>query len=158
MTHKEVIGFVTEHIVHRFGLPQTLTTDQGPAFVSRQFREFVESLKIKILNSSPYYAQANGQAESSNQILIKLITKKVEEYPRRWHEALSEALWACQISRHGATKVTPFELVFGQEVVLPIEVNLQAIRVAQQNSLTADEYKDLMMDRLDESMENSVMH
>jgi hypothetical protein len=82
-----------------------------------------------------------------------LITKKVEEYPRRWHEALSEALWARQISRHGATKVTPFELVFGQEVVLPIEVNLQAIRVAQQNSLMADEYKDLMMDRLDESME-----
>jgi hypothetical protein len=66
---------------------------------------------------------------------------------------LSEALWARQISRHGTTKVTPFKLVFGQEVVLPIEVNLQAIRVAQQNSLTADEYKDLMMDRLDESME-----
>jgi hypothetical protein len=31
-------------------LSQTLTIDQGPAFVSRQFREFVGSLKIKILN------------------------------------------------------------------------------------------------------------
>jgi hypothetical protein len=34
MTHKEVISFVLEHIVHRFGLPQTLTTDQGAAFMS----------------------------------------------------------------------------------------------------------------------------
>jgi hypothetical protein len=34
------------------------------------------------------------------------------------------------VSRHGATKMTPFELVYGQEVVLPIEVNLQACRVA----------------------------
>jgi hypothetical protein len=29
MTHKEVIGFITEHIIHRFGIPQTLTIDQG---------------------------------------------------------------------------------------------------------------------------------
>jgi hypothetical protein len=29
MTHKEVINFILEHIVHRFDIPQTLTTDQG---------------------------------------------------------------------------------------------------------------------------------
>jgi hypothetical protein len=34
------------------------------------------------------------------------------------------------ISRHGVTKVTPFELVYGQEVVLPIEVNLVAYILA----------------------------
>jgi hypothetical protein len=34
MTHKEVINFVMEHIIHRFGLPQSLTTDQGAAFMS----------------------------------------------------------------------------------------------------------------------------
>ena len=27
MTHKKVIEFITEHIIHRFGIPQTLTTD-----------------------------------------------------------------------------------------------------------------------------------
>ena len=29
MTHREVIEFIIEHIIHRFGIPQTLTTDQG---------------------------------------------------------------------------------------------------------------------------------
>ena len=77
-------------------------------------REFSKLYKIKLLNSSPYYAQANGQAKSSNKTLIKLIKKKIEENPRRWHEVLSEALWARHISRYGATKVTPFELVYGQ--------------------------------------------
>jgi hypothetical protein len=38
--------------------------------MSHQFREFAESMKIKLLNSSPYYAQANGQAEASNKVLI----------------------------------------------------------------------------------------
>ena len=83
MTHREVIEFITEHIIHRFGIPQTLTTDQGAAFISKEVREFAESYKIKILDSSPYYAQVNGQAESSNKILIKLIKKKIEENPRR---------------------------------------------------------------------------
>ena len=115
MTHREVIEFITEHIIHRFGIPQTLTTDQGSSFISKEVRDFSESYKIKILNSSPYYAQANGQAKSSNKILIKLIKKKIEENPRRWHEVLSEALWAHRISRHGATKITPFELVYGQD-------------------------------------------
>jgi hypothetical protein len=83
MTHKEVIEFITEHIIHRFGIPQTLTTDQGTSFVSKEVREFAKLYKIKLLNSSPYYAQANGQSESSNKTLIKLIKKKIEENPRR---------------------------------------------------------------------------
>ena len=75
MTHEEVIEFITEHIIHRFGIPQTLTIDQGTSFVSKELREFIELYKIKLLSSSPYYAQANGQAESSNKTLIKLIKK-----------------------------------------------------------------------------------
>ena len=57
MTHKEVIEFITEHIIHRFGILQTLITDQGSSFISKEVRAFVESYKIKLLNSSPYYAQ-----------------------------------------------------------------------------------------------------
>jgi hypothetical protein len=34
MTYKEVIHFILEHIIHRFVIPQTLTTDQGSSFMS----------------------------------------------------------------------------------------------------------------------------
>jgi transposase InsO family protein len=83
MTYREVIHFISEHIIHRFSRPRTLTTDQGLSFMSHQVREFAESFNIKLLRSSPYYAQANGQAESSNKTLIKLIKKKIEENPKR---------------------------------------------------------------------------
>jgi len=63
---------------------------------------------------------------------------------------LSEALWAHRISRHCATRVTTFELVYGQEVVLPIEVNLDAYRLAKQNDLSAVDYYNSMMDNIDE--------
>jgi transposase InsO family protein len=146
---------VQEHIIYWFGVPQTLTTDQGPSFMSHQFREFAESMKIKLLNSSPYYAQANGQAEASNKVLIKIIKKRIKDNLRRWHEKLPEALWAHRTSRHGATKVTPFELVYGQEAVLPVEVSLQILRITGQDYLLAKEYTELMMDKVDEAPETT---
>jgi transposase InsO family protein len=82
MTHKEVIEFITEHIIHRFGIPQTLTTDRGTSFMSKDVREFTELYRIKLINSSPYYAQANGQAESSNRTLINLIKKKISDHTK----------------------------------------------------------------------------
>jgi hypothetical protein len=150
MTHREVIQFISEHIIHRSGIPQILTTDQGSSFIYHQVCDFVESLKIKLLSSLPYYAQANSQVGSHNKTLIKLIKKKIEENPRRWHEVLSVALWAHRISKHSATKVTSFELVYRQEAVLPIEVNLNALRIARQNELSVVDYHNLMFDRLDE--------
>jgi hypothetical protein len=101
--------------------------DQGLSFMSHKVREFAKSLKIKLLSSSMYYAQANGQAESSNKTLTKLIKKKIEKNPKRWHEVLSKALWVHRISKHSTSKITHFELVYGQEAVLPIEVNLDAL-------------------------------
>jgi transposase InsO family protein len=156
MTHREVIQFILEHIIHRFGIPQTLTMDQGSLFMSYQVRDFVESLRINLLNSSPYYAQSNGQAESSNKTLIKLIKKKIEENPKRWHEVLLEVLWAHHNSKHSATKVSPFELVYGQQAILPMEVNLDALRIAQQDELLAVDYHNLMLDKLDEVSDERV--
>jgi hypothetical protein len=92
MIHKELMHFISEHIIHRFSILQMLTTDQGSSYMSHQVCEFAESLKIKLLSYAPYYAQANGQTVSSNKTLIKLIKKKIEENPKRWHEVLSEAL------------------------------------------------------------------
>ena len=60
VTTKDVIDFIKEHIINRFGIPQTITTDQGSVFISDEFQIFVDSLGIRLLNSSPYYAQANG--------------------------------------------------------------------------------------------------
>jgi hypothetical protein len=91
---KDVINFVKEHVIHRFGISQTITTDGRWVFISEEFKKFATDMGIKLIRSSPYYAQANGQAEASNQSLINLIKRKIDEHPRRWHEVLSEALWA----------------------------------------------------------------
>jgi transposase InsO family protein len=129
VTSKDVINFIKEHVIHRFEIPQTITTDGGSVFISEEFRKFAADVGIKLIRSSSYYAQANGQAKASNQSLIKLIKMKIDEHTRRWHEVLSEALWAHRISCHGATKTSPYHLVYGQEVVLPWEIMAGSRRV-----------------------------
>jgi hypothetical protein len=87
-------------------------------------------------------------------VLIKIIKKRIKHNPRRWHEKLSEALWAHRTSRHRVVNVTPFELVYGQEALLPVEIGLQSLRVTRQGSLSAKEYHDLMMDKVDDIHES----
>jgi hypothetical protein len=79
-----------------------------------------------------------------------------EENPKRWHEVLSEALWAHRISKHSTTKVTSFELVYEQEAILPVEVNLNALWIARQNELSTVDYHNLILDRLDEVSDERV--
>jgi hypothetical protein len=49
--------------------------------------------------------------------------------------------------------VASFELLLGQEALLPVEVNLQACRTSTQDALSAKEYIELMMDKIDEVTE-----
>jgi hypothetical protein len=133
VTSRDMIEFVKERIIYLFGIPQTMTTDQGTMFTSGEFEEFATSMGIKLLNSSPYYTQANGQAEASNKGIIKLIKSKIDEQPRRWHTTLNEALWAYRMACYGATKVSPYQLVYGHEAVLPWELKLGSRHVTFQD-------------------------
>jgi hypothetical protein len=82
-----------------------------------------------------------------------LIKRKIDEHPRRWHEVLSEALWAHRISCHGATKTLPYHLVYGQEAILPWEITADSRRIEFQNDLTVEEYAALMNDNVEDLME-----
>ncbi|XP_016164410.1 protein NYNRIN-like [Arachis ipaensis] len=74
----EIIDFIEEYIIHRFGIPQTLSTDQGTIFTRQRINNFAASRNINMVTSTPYYAQANGQVEAANKILISLIKNRLE--------------------------------------------------------------------------------
>ena len=51
---------------------------------------------------------------------------------RDWHEQLPEALWAYRTTVRITTGYMPYNLVFGSEVVLHLEVQLSSLRMAMQ--------------------------
>ncbi|XP_016199503.1 uncharacterized protein LOC107640499 [Arachis ipaensis] len=128
VTHNEIIDFIEDHIVHRFEIPQSITTDQGTMFIGKKVMEYAKSRDIKMLSSTPYYAQANGQVEAANKILIALIKKHIGRQPKNWHQTLSQVLWAYRNSLRGSTGTAPYKLVYGHDAVLPIDINLQSVR------------------------------
>ncbi|CAL2257650.1 unnamed protein product [Prunus armeniaca] len=84
-----------------------------------------EAFKFKLLQSTPYYAQANGQAESSNK--------------------LSETLWAYRTSKREATGMTPYALTYGHDAILPMEIVVQSLRIAHQHNLVGENYSQAML-------------
>jgi hypothetical protein len=89
--------------------------------------------------------------------LISLVKKNIFVHPKHWHKVLSKGLWAHLVPKHRATKVSPFELVYGQEAVLPIEVSLNDVRFARQNDLIVGDYYNSMMDNIDEVTNKRVI-
>ena len=83
---KDVIQFIKEHIIHRFGIPQSITTDQGTTFTRDEMTYFAKDCDIQLIRSTPFYAQANRQEEASNKVLINILQKMLEENPRDWQK------------------------------------------------------------------------
>ncbi|KAI5328220.1 hypothetical protein L3X38_027617 [Prunus dulcis] len=149
-TSQEIITFIEEQIIQRFGIPESITTDRGSSFISRDMLDMAEAFKFKLLQSTPYYAQANGQAESSNKVIINIIRKMLEKNPKQWHEKLSETLWAYRTSKREATGMTPYALTYGHDAILPMEIAVQFFRIAHQHGLTGEDYSQAMLLELEE--------
>ena len=62
----------------RFGLPETIVSDNGPQFTSSEFAEFYRSNGIRHILVAPYHPASNGLAERAVKI-VKQGLKKVSE-------------------------------------------------------------------------------
>ena len=60
----------------RFGLPETINTDNGTGFVSQEFEEFLRKNGISHVTSAPYHPASNGLAERAVQIVKKGLKKE----------------------------------------------------------------------------------
>nr|XP_028964664.1 uncharacterized protein LOC114827152 [Malus domestica] len=97
-----------------------------------------------MIQSSPYYPQSNGQAKASNKILVNIIKRMVAESPEKWHEKQGKTLWAYRTFKRATTGTTPYALTFGQDVVLPMEINVSSVRIQNQFGIHSEEYIQAM--------------
>ena len=70
-----VANFIKENIIVRFGELHRIISDNGTLFVNSDVRKMLEFYQVKHHRSSPYYPQGNRQADATNKILIKILSK-----------------------------------------------------------------------------------
>ena len=126
----DVKKFVWKNIVTRFGVPQVLILDNGLQFESKAFREYCSNLGKINRYSSPAYPQSNGQAEATNNTIVNGLKKRLARAKGNWAKELLNILWAYRTTPRRSTGETPFSMTYEVEVVIPIEISLSSIRVA----------------------------
>ena len=88
----------------------------------------MELYNIKHHKSSPYRPQTNGAVEAANKNIKNILAKMVVTY-KDWAKKLPFALWGYRTSIRASIGATLYPLVYRSEAVLPIEVEIQSLRV-----------------------------
>ena len=94
----------------KFGLPETIITNNGSCFVSEEFETFLRSNGIRHVTSAPYHLASNGLAEHALQIVKRGLTKVTSG---SMNTRLAKVLFSHRITPQTTTGVSPAELLLG---------------------------------------------
>ena len=97
----------------QLGVPETMVTDNGPSFVSEEFKLFLKKNGIAHVTSAPYHPSSNGLAERAVQI-FKQGLKKLKEGTLA--EKIARFLFQYRITPQSTTGVSPAELLMGRRL------------------------------------------
>jgi transposase InsO family protein len=120
---EELIKFLKDNILSRFGVPEKFITDNGSIFIGSKFTKFCGEFGIIMGKSSNYYPQGNGLVESMNKTLIQILKKTIDQNQRNWHLKLTDALWESRMTPKDSTGVSPYALVYGKEEKIHLVLN-----------------------------------
>lgn len=95
------------------GLPDLVVSDNGPAFVSGSFKDFLRQNGIRQILTPPYHPASNGAAERAVQT-IKLKLKKAAV--GSFQCQLARILLNYRTTPHETTGCTPAELLMGRKL------------------------------------------
>ena len=126
---------IHEEIAMHYGAPRELLSDNGPNFIGKVVTHYMNILKTKHRQTTPYHPRTNGKVENLNGTLGKILTKMLVNKPTvLWDQYLSQALFACRARVHVTSRKSPFFLLFGvhprlpsdKDGPIPMDINIPA--------------------------------
>ncbi|GJZ21063.1 reverse transcriptase domain-containing protein [Tanacetum coccineum] len=157
ITGKEVVRFVMDNIICRFGLPQIIVTDNGAPLVNDLFESCCERFEIHQMNTTVAHPQANGVVERANRSLMEGIKTRLEREKAGWVDELPNVLWAHRTSIKQSNGETPFSLTYGNEAVIPAEIGIPTYQILIIREEYNEEEMRLNLDLLQERRETTAI-
>jgi hypothetical protein len=103
-----IAKFLYEYILTRFVCPLTIITYQGVHLINDIIKHQIEQFLLKHVSSTTYYPRGNGQVESSNKVISRLLTKLVNEKRTNWDKNLSIILFSYKTDYKAVIGYTPY--------------------------------------------------
>ena len=110
---KRCVEIYLDQIVRLHGIPKTIISDRGAQFVAHFWEQLQDSLGTKLIHSSAYHPQTDGQTERVNQILEDMLRACVIQYDKNWDKCLALAEFSYNNSYQSSLKMAPFEALYG---------------------------------------------
>ncbi|KAJ9516246.1 hypothetical protein QJQ45_001132 [Haematococcus lacustris] len=103
-----------DHIFKHHGLPEAIISDRDPKFTSDFWTSLFHLTGTRLLLSSAYHPQTDGQTERANRTVEDMLRPYVNDHKTDWDQHLAAVEFAYNNSEHVGTGFTPFYLNYGQ--------------------------------------------
>ena len=119
-TNELVADAIFKHCISRWGTMRALLTDNGRQLTARLLQQLTDIYGIKHIYIPPYNPRGNSVVQSYMRTLKTTLKLCTQAFQADWDVALQAAALAYRANQHTVTGHTPFFLVRGQQVVLPL--------------------------------------
>jgi transposase InsO family protein len=160
---EQAVSFFTD-IIHRFGVPNSIITDNGSQFTGRKFLEFCDKYHIHVDWAAVAHPQTNGQVKLANGMILQglkpRIFDRLNKSGRKWLQELPVVVWSHRTTPSRATGFTPFFLVYRAEAVLPVPTDFEygSPKVKSYDEGANQRAREDSLDQLDEARTVALMH
>jgi transposase InsO family protein len=99
---EKAVAFFT-NIIHRFGVPNSIITDNGTQFTGRKFLDFCEDHHILVDWAAVAHPMTNGQVEHANNMILQGLKPRIyndlHKFGRRWIKELPLVVWSLRTTQ-----------------------------------------------------------
>lgn len=145
VTAPQLADMFMREVVRLHGVPDSILSDRDPRFTASFWRALWSQLGTKLVMSTAYHPQTDGQTERANRTLEEQLRSYINQRQNDWDQHLSALELAFNNSKHASTGFTPFHLNGGHDIQLPIDQAVRAARTSP-NEEAADRIRRLAAD------------
>ena len=120
-----VAGVVYREIFCRYGAPTCILTDHGGEFDNHFLTALCKAYGVKKIVTAVKKSSTNGLTERFNRTLWDMFAKKGLEEQTRWDRHVASCLYAYRSQVQASTGKSPYELLYGMHMKLPLDTAFQ---------------------------------